>query len=1407
MRFVARYAVLSLLMSVALLVLPCASFGSYWARADVSSPAPHSDLTAQAGAIAPSTSAPRVAGTLEAPGVPEGFPQPAAEYAPGELIVKFRSKPKLDPSRLADPGYLARVPQLKGIAGKHKLRLMGTVFGKFDPEKVKRRFHQRATRARAGETPPDLSRIYKIILEDASVSVLDVCAELRENPDIEFAEPNYVARIQMVPNDPYYSSSGTWGQAYDDLWGIKKINCAAAWDTSLGDGVVVAVIDTGLDYNHEDIAANVWVNTAEDINTNGKFDNWPSTEQRGGVYGDLDGIDNDANGKVDDVIGWDFCTYGGNVPDNNPMDDMGHGTHVSGTIAAVGNNGLGVIGVAPHAKIMPVRGLNSQGYGYNDDLAGCLTYAADNGADVVNCSWIGYHSNTLSSAVSYATSLGCVVVAAAGNDSFSLSVTYRRYPAAYENVVAVAATDCLDRKASFSNFGVTCDVAAPGVDILSLRAANTDMYIGSPGYSPGQNFVPAYHPNAVYYRANGTSMSCPHISGEAALILSLHPGFSTTAVEKVIRLKANGYTSSKFIGTGRVDASDALTVNTPTVAEAEIASPPEDTYVFHNGAVTGTATGLLYTLELGLNAYPTEWTVLASGGPVSDGTLGLFDATGKTDGHYVCKLASDDVLAFATFFYDANLLPGFPYTATFGPSGPPIPADLDGDGRDEVLYTDALYLYVVQNGGTCRPGFPKSLHAVGGLDLYLSYAGPAAGDILGDGRKEIIVVGKTSDATSPIRWEVQAFDSAGTKLWTYDRTDETFVGAYAPPMIDDIDSSGTTEVIAFSAGARSTANEGKVFAYALNGNGTMLWRTTIDAPSAQTYRAALGDIDGDGEKEIVLTYTMDENHDGWTDNAKVVVLSASGTILFEVVPMDHGLCGAALALADVTDDGRPDILYAPWSFPQGGRVYCYDGQGNDLWVSDQVAGPIFALSPGDVNADGYLEVVVRSYSANDTQSSLNNNVYVLDHRGAIVASWPDQRRGWVQLSGWCPRAAVADVDGDTAAEIVASGYAWEGNGSLVPGFPKLTYGEPWDAQTSGQHYLMSWSPAVGRLDSAGRLDVLTLVDYQDRARLFAWEFATPYNDLGAEWPMSAHDAGNTNCYMSPSVPPVRPTFSPDAGVYASSQSVTIRCATAGAKIHYTTNGFNPTIGDPIIRSGSSVLLDRSLTLKTRAWTYDWLSSEMKTASYTIAETVTVADAKKKQDGDAVNFEGAVVTAAFPGFLYVESDNRVSGIRVEKADHGLQQDWLADVTGRVKTNANGERFIEAAIATHNGNNTLVVHPLGMPNLALGGSGFLDSVTGFGQHGVLGGVGPNNIGLLVRTWGRLVGVEPVTPPATPTWFKIDDGSKVNAKCLLPAGVEVNPSWTYLGVTGISSCEKVGTELHRLIRVRTLSDITSY
>ena len=303
------------------------------------------------------------------------------------------------------------------------------------------RFPARAGRIPKGATVPDLSNVYVLDLPSGS-DVAAAAARYAADPDVIYAQPDYVVQATFTPNDPFFSSTGSWGQSYPDLWGLHTSHADLGWDTAHGVGTVVAVIDTGVDPSHPDLAANMWTNPGE-------------------IPGN--GIDDDGNGFIDDGVGWDFVDN-----DATPMDLFGHGTHVAGTAAGVGNNGLGVVGMAWGAKIMAVRGLDANGSGYVSGLAQAIEYAAENGADVLNNSWGGFGiSQVLVDAVNTATGLGAVVVAAAGNSSSDVDDFE---PAGIPGVIAVSAGDPNGGIAGFSNHGTRCRSRRP-VSTCSRRGA------------------------------------------------------------------------------------------------------------------------------------------------------------------------------------------------------------------------------------------------------------------------------------------------------------------------------------------------------------------------------------------------------------------------------------------------------------------------------------------------------------------------------------------------------------------------------------------------------------------------------------------------------------------------------------------------------------------------------------------------------------------------------------------------------------------------------------------------------------------------------------------------------------------------------------------------------------------------
>ena len=302
--------------------------------------------------------------------------------------------------------------------------------------------------------------------------------KLNKNPNIEYAEPDYVRYIDStVPNDPYFA----------DLWGLHNegqtggtvdadIDAPEAWDLTTGSSnVIVAVVDSGVDYNHDDLIANMWTNPGEIPNNS---------------------LDDDGNGYIDDY-------YGINTVDDSgdPMDDRGHGTHCAGIIAAAGNNDIGVAGVCWTAKIMALKFLDADGEGYISDEVKCIEYAIEKGAHIINASLGGPgFSYSEKRAIDSSKDAGILFVAAAGNDG-SDNDEKPFYPASCDcdNIIAVAATNYKDNLASFSNYGAySVDVAAPGASIYSTV------------------------PNNQYSHKSGTSMATPCVAGLAALILSYY---------------------------------------------------------------------------------------------------------------------------------------------------------------------------------------------------------------------------------------------------------------------------------------------------------------------------------------------------------------------------------------------------------------------------------------------------------------------------------------------------------------------------------------------------------------------------------------------------------------------------------------------------------------------------------------------------------------------------------------------------------------------------------------------------------------------------------------------------------------------------------------------------------------------
>ena len=350
-----------------------------------------------------------------------------------------------------------------------------------------------------------------------------------DNPHIEYMAPNRVFRAESVPGDPDFKE--LWGLDNQGQEGGKvdtDIDAPEAWNDTTGAGVVVGVVDSGIDYTHPDLDGNVWVNPGEIADN---------------------GIDDDGNGFVDDYHGYDFVNE-----DGDPYDDYFHGTHVAGTIAAEANNGEGIAGVAYDARVMGIKVLDFDGFGTEFDIIQGIEYSILMGVKITNHSYGSLtFSEPVRDAIAAAAAAGQLIVASAGNDGTDNDAE-PHYPSGFDfdNIISVAATDRLDQLGEFSDYGATTvDLAAPGVEILSLL------------------------PDGGYGLLDGTSMAAPHVAGVAALLLAQDPTLTAEELRRLILEGVDavpGLTDVTVTG-GRLNAGNSVTLNAPVIELVGTAGP------------------------------------------------------------------------------------------------------------------------------------------------------------------------------------------------------------------------------------------------------------------------------------------------------------------------------------------------------------------------------------------------------------------------------------------------------------------------------------------------------------------------------------------------------------------------------------------------------------------------------------------------------------------------------------------------------------------------------------------------------------------------------------------------------------------------------------------------------------------
>jgi len=585
-------------------------------------------------------------------------------------------------------------------------------------------------------------------------NVIDWQKQVLEISTVEWAEPNFKVEASFLPSDPFY----------DKQWYLDKIKAPQAWDFTKGgdEDVIIAILDTGVDIDHPDLRNNIWVNKDE-------------------IKGD--GIDNDKNGYIDDINGWDFVD---DISDPNPKfneeyttSGIHHGTLVAGIAAAQGDNGEGVAGLAWKNTIMPLRVLNSKGSGSVEDVINAINYAVDNGAKVINLSFVGTDkSYFLKKTLKQAWQKGVVIVAAAGNERGGEPIDLDQqpnYPICLDEgddnfIIGVAAVDSVDKKASFSDYGENCvDVSAPGSHIYGVLAQN----------SKKEEFQDYY---GGFW--SGTSIGAPLVSGLAGLLYSVNPLFENTSVYDLIIEQSDnidlineGFEGE--LGAGRINAYNSL-----KYAYDQIKVLSGGNYiVIGAGASGGPQVRIFDSVGLSVNgffAYAKDFkggVNVAAGDIDGDGIDEIITGAGSSGGPHVRAFSLNGTPKAGFFAYAKDFKGGVNVAA----------GDIDGDGIDEIITgagsSGGPHVRVFDKHGNVQfQFFAFNKNFKGGVKV-------ASGDADGDGISEVIAsVG--SGASSYVRVFDSSYLLLRLQFLAYDRSFYNGLNV----AVEDFDKNGRVEI-------------------------------------------------------------------------------------------------------------------------------------------------------------------------------------------------------------------------------------------------------------------------------------------------------------------------------------------------------------------------------------------------------------------------------------------------------------------------------------------------------------------------------------------------------------------------------------------------------------------------------------
>lgn len=1054
--------------------------------------------------------------------VPENRDQ--MQYVPGEIIVKFKDSAQsisVKSEKLVSVDIdsqsvefsdldQATMPQVfTEVNTKYGVTKVDKVFkGRGDANQEFSTLSQRfATEIDEGTRTinqeelktKDFSKIYKVVINDEDRTI-EALTELRASPDIENAELNYLYYTSYVPNDPLYPQQ----------WAHTNTQASQGWDISQGSSnVTVAIIDSGVDFNHEDLKSNMMGDCTNGCPTGKGYD-----------FVDID---------ISTWESWGYNTISGEDytgVDNNPSDFNGHGTHCAGIVAATGNNSKGVIGACPNCKIMPVRigfsiQLNNQVFGvmeYEEIFQG-IVYAAENGADVISMSF-GGGAGDMKSALDYASGLGVVLIGAAGNsdsDSAELSL-----PASYDKVIAVSATDRQNKRTFFSNYGYWVDIAAPGLDILS-----TVPKIGSLSDPSG------------YRSLSGTSMATPYVAGVAGLILSKNPTWQEPDVRQALISGVNNPTTlTRYFGSGITNINKTLQASSQYTGAANISSPDDKFEASGNITITGSSGGT-YSTNFGAGIYPSSWIQINTGGQLTNGTLATWNTSGLTSGYYTVKLTvsgggkQKDV--YRRVLINKGLRNGWPISADmrtdkYASSLTPTFHDLNNDGVNEIIVTTDYLVEVFNLDGTRMNGWAKDPMVVG-------FNGNVQSPNVTIGRSDrggIEVFSARRDYTWPPDSPHQNFcfnvyNSNGSikNGWPkpcFNTLDfETIVSVVDAQVngiiLNDVNNDGKNEIVGASGSWIGYLDKSNNKFFVFNGDGTNLPGWPVELPlgywKVHHGGLAVANVDADPSSEISFLAINPQN------DIFLFIYESNGTIK-SGYPKNLGYEGShlgGLVFGDIDKDGSYEApVFEDNGDCQvnGGKIKYINLDGSTVpgWPAS-FNGGVYQYSPtiGDIDKDGNLETVFGTEyypRSNGACSGDTSNVYVFKKDGTVMPGWPVSVKGAITS-----QVTLGDADGDTYPDVLLSTlegyvYAITRNGIVISGFPKIMD----NFSASGV--------AIGDIDKDGKVEIISATGF---GKTYVWDLPANYNASAMPWPVFMKDNSHSGIQPIVTATPI-PTHTP-----------------------------------------------------------------------------------------------------------------------------------------------------------------------------------------------------------------------------------------------------------------------------------------